>query len=313
MRALVVVALLALAGCAGQSALYREGLASVERQQREIAAADTQRAQAQAVSVQSCATIADPTSQAICQLGLVANTLASNAGTAGRQQVVAPPALPRSGAELLVDLGKSVLPSVVNGYVALGTSEDNKDVAIAQSANLYGYLRQTSSDTASTTQTALNGSAQVATQTADAAARASEAWAAAAPGLRPDIAITGTGNVLGDDNALDQSTTDGPRVQGDNNALDLSQTAGDRLQQSGENNRQASPGPYDQDLECTLVATGADGGDGGNGGNAGNAGNAGGGANGGTGGTGGTGGAGQAGAPGGAGQGQLRCTPSNGG
>lgn len=295
---LLWVCLLLLTACGTQSSLYRAGLDSVERQQREIAAAQTQRDQAQALALQACAGLADAGAIGVCMLGVGNAALAARVGT-GSQSVVAPQPLPRSGAELLVDLGKGVLPPLINGFVALGQSEDSKDVSIAQSNNLYGYLRQTSSDTATTAQTALAGSAQVATFIADASARGSEAWAAAAPELRPSISITGDGNVMGDRNALDQSDTSGLRVAGDSNALDLSSTAGDRYEQSGENNRQRSDGPYTQDLQCTLISSGAPGAPGGDGGN--------------SGGTTGPGGTGAPGGAGGAGTGILRCAPSNGG
>lgn len=300
MKALLLcISLMLLTACGTQSKLYRAGLDSVERQQREIAAAQTQRDQAQALALQACAGLTDAGAIGVCMLGVGNATLAARSGTGGQPQVVAPGALPRSGAEIFADVAKGVLPAAINGFVALGTSEDNKDVAIHQAAQLYGYLRQTSSDTQQTAQTALAGSAQVATSIADASARGNEAWAEAAPGLRPSIAIPGDGNVMGDRNVLDQSDTSGLRIAGDGNALDLSSTAGDRWQQDGEGNRQGSPGPYSTDLECTLVSTGGSGAPG-------------------TGGSGGTGNNAGAGAPGtggtgGAGTGILRCAPSTGG
>lgn len=310
MRALITIVCFALlAGCASR-AVYDTQLAFLQTQQRDRIAAEDARAERLAQRHADCAALTDPPAITACMLGATALTLAAERGAGNAQQgIIMPPAPPRSGWAVAGDFVLGMTKIAAPVVLGIRQSDNSTELGIAQGEQLYGFLGRTA-EAQSTFGVAALGSMErlgtsavdqigtVAGSSVDAMAQTSNAWATAAPLLAPDITVEGTGNVVGDGNslALDQSQQGRDRIAegtGNTLAIDQSTVAGDRLHQEGTDNRQTSPGPYDQAITCELVSNGAAGGDGAPGS--------------------GTGGTGGAGSPGGAGTGILTCTPGNGG
>lgn len=287
---ILMMAALVLAGC-GSRQVYTDQLAFLQQQTRDRQAALDAREERLAQRTSDCSVHTDAGALSACMLGVTAITLASNGGAAATQPAIVMPAPPPSGwriaGEFFLGLTKIAAPVVLG----LRQSDNATDASIAQGAQLYGFLGRSAEAQSAFGSAALGSMERLGTTAVEtvgetasdavgAMADTSAAWADAAPMLAPDITVTGTGNGVGDGNTLtlDQSQIGRDRIgEGIGNGIEIDQSAvsGNRLHQEGENNRQASPGPYDQDVVCELVTpgapgapgtgTGANGGDGGGG------------------------------------------------
>lgn len=265
-----------LSACGGKN--YRAQLDFMRDQLASNAAAEAARADRLAERETACTGLAEAGAISACMLGITANTLAdrSNAG-GGHGQFVMPPPAPKTGGEIAAGLGLSFLQSAIPGIVAIKQSGDSRDIAIAQSGDMYGFLGAATTAWTDFGGTAIGGMERTSVASILGMRDVSRDWAAAAPRLRPSININGSGNNVGDGNTttFDQSRTGRDRfAQSGDGAIEIDQSTVGRDRQQGQNNRMNAD---DTRVVCKPTSgPGASGsaGEGGDGGNSGGSGGA---------------------------------------
>lgn len=234
----------ALVGCGGKN--YKAQIDFLSLQLEANRAAESARADRLQERETMCAGLTEPGAISACMLGITATTLAERSGGNAQPQIVMPPQAPRTGLEVVGDIAVGALKVAVPGFVTLRQSEHQRDVSIANSNALYGFLGDSAQAWAGFGTSAIEGMGVVGIEALQQMRGATSDVAAVLPQLAPRIEIRGTGNVVGNQNqvATDLSRTGGDRFQtgaAATIAIDRSVAGRDRLQQSGTGNRQASP------------------------------------------------------------------------
>ncbi len=265
----------ALTGCGTKN--YKAQLDFMRDQIKANTEAEASRSDRLAEREAACAGLSEAGAISACMLGITATTLADRSGGGAQSPFVMPPAPPKSGLELATGIGLGFLDRAIPGFVAIRQSADAKEIAIAQSGHMYGFLESATDAWTGFGADAINGMQVTSVESILGMRDVSVEWARAAPDLRPSIFVSGTGNNVGDGNTstVDQSRVGRDRItQRDGGLISIDQSRVGRDRVDGANNRLNSD---DIQVDCRPVAgagapgTGGDGGDAGNNGGLGGA------------------------------------------